>query len=312
MKRKLYACVVALSCIALGLAVTACSRDKEVQDERGAIETFSTPSESSEAVETEAEPTSSPTGTPKPTPVMRLVSSTMYTMGYKFETPHGCFGEERYDENYSEYNESGNVSVSLSEGNAAFYEYNENDQIIRETIIGDSETIVDYEYDGDKLVHKTRGGDFIREDYVYEYDDSGVMVASICDSESSFLQDPPNKLCTKTLYTYDSEGRVINEEVYYWDGSSLGDLYYAITYEYDSDGKLIRDETYNADINSNYIREYEYDWYGTLSKLTASREWLDPDMPESSNYSMEFFYENVYEPIGSDVDDSISDIRSDE
>ncbi len=354
-------CVVALSGVALVLAMSACSSDKSESVVSAPVENTTVVTETAATSTPTSTPTSAPTSTPKPTPVMRLANSTMYYYSSKYETPYGNFGTMRNDGQYKEYSESGDVSVTLSEDEGLFYQYNEEGQLIQETrvVVDYYEEITDYEYDGDKLIHKEQtrynnsnvsisegedgpyvdikknktiipevvttvdyvydGDKLVREtqeneifkyDRVYEYDDSGVMVAMINDSEWNLYVETPYKLYTKTLYTYDSEGRVIKEDEYYWDGNSLGDLYTSNTYEYDSDGNLIQKVMYDSRYDSNYIDTYEYDDYGSLSKMTVSCLHLDPKMPKSTDYTFEYFYDNVYVPVESEIDAQITESRT--
>jgi antitoxin component YwqK of YwqJK toxin-antitoxin module len=110
----------------------------------------------------------------------------------------------------------------------------------------------------------------------YTYDDSGNVVLEqwdieadgVIDNLTAFTYDEDGNPLVKErldslgsrsrhLYTYDTSGRLVREEVFYGDP---GQLLYFDVYEFDENGNLLREEGLNARDNASTRRTiYTYD-----------------------------------------------------
>lgn len=112
--------------------------------------------------------------------------------------------------------------------------------------------------------------------WTYTYDDSGNVVLEqwdsradgVIDTSTAFAYDEDGNplveehldsigVPSRHLYTYDTSGRLVREEVFYGDPGQL--LYYDV-YEFDENGNLLREEGFNGRDNASTRRTiYTYD-----------------------------------------------------
>lgn len=229
-------------------------------------------------------PTPSPSPSPTPTPTPRLVKVIKYEAVAGDWVP---YQKDEYDDNENK------IRTQYSDGEK-IYEYNENDQCIKESYSSSISTSVkEYVYDGDLLIKTTE--DFKMENYnmetiytnVYEYDDRGKTIVAYYTCEHI---DDGTKSESKGEYEYDSDDRLVKKTFYDTDSGELE--YDSVTkYEYGRSGNLVR-ETFDSEGIGLTTTVYEYDDMGRIIKETIDFSSYSIYLSSySTSYEYEYFYE---------------------
>lgn len=122
----------------------------------------------------------------------------------------------------------------------------------------------------------TRGIELLPDSNVVKHDTEGNIIEC--------LHYIMNVLESKVLYTYDKQGRKIEENAY----SPKSELYHKTVYKYDERDKVIEMITYDASgrLCTKHTYANEYDSVGNLTKVTV-RRW--------TNIKEELFYQPLCE-----------------
>lgn len=284
-KSKLYLLVLV---VCLLFVAAGCSKlDSNGDDTRAS---------NSEAVETTPTPTPTPeptsTPTPSPTPTPRLVKRVKYE----------SVANDWVISETEEYDENGNKIHVFSDSSEYFYEYDDNNLILRETcksLKPDFEFEYEdvYTYEDDLLVNENAASHSSynenKWDYTYEYDESGIKTAATKIISTHYLGDGKTDTVEtyKILYEHNDSGDITRETTYLCENDELGEVYSVRTFEYGRSGNLIR-EINTIDGLGIYTNIYEYDDEGRLIKESYDFEATTIYVSsEYYDYEYEYFYE---------------------
>jgi YD repeat-containing protein len=162
------------------------------------------------------------------------------------------------------YDSKGNITQVVSKAGITTYEYDELDQLIKET--RPDGTIYEYTYDatGNRLTKKvTQGGNVTTTTYTYDdadqltsvngtnytYDANGNLIS---DGNRTYVYDAENRL----IAVKDGSGNTIASFTYRADGmrKTMTTASGTITFHYDENNNV----TYETDQNGNVVASYTF------------------------------------------------------
>ena len=162
------------------------------------------------------------------------------------------------------YDSQWRVVTETTDGTTTTYTYDDMGNVLS-SVTEDAEDNSYYTYDEKGNVIREQNGDSYT---YYTYDDNNYVLVSAAlkedyDGEIPNIYNPDLTCFDKTEYTYDSNGRVVEEN------SSDG---YAYKYEYDTSGNVIKETTVITDNEetTTTVTSYTYDTLGNV--LTTACE----------------------------------------
>lgn len=108
---------------------------------------------------------------------------------------------------------------------------------------------------------------------LYEYNNDGLLTVSRTKQESYDYANgktEPFISSNETLYEYDSEGREIKRENYYYEGEEIYSMYTCTEQEWGDDGKLLRISKSDHD----GLYEYTVYYYDEQGRKSASERYI--------------------------------------
>lgn len=179
-----------------------------------------------------------------------------YGHGYKMQLDEN--GDIYYDgrDRIITYDEFGRMNRSnfAPDNPDYYYEYVYEDNIVYWYTVSDGErgTVSTYKYDNGKIVEIATIYEEGAEPVIsctYEYDSQGRLLKYVNVDYDEV-----------TEYQYDSNGNVIQEELYRLDTSDRSQYHDIYTYEYDDMNRMIKSESFDV-LKSRKYYEYTYEYY---------------------------------------------------
>lgn len=235
----------------------------------------------------------------------------------KFEMVNGKLTEGTYKPwEQTNFDEQGNYTdrIGLENGNTRPFrnKYDSLDRMILRTEEGSSERTL-FKYSPGKIETTTELDDgHVLDRNVYVLDDSGRKVSAeyflIDENLGKRLIDPPDK----TLYKYDSKGRLIESSTVKRDGTPAeGPLFgvYRYTNKYDEKGNSVERAAYKLDGTVFNVWTRTFDSSGRLIEVNSTRfsKIVYSDHDAQGNWLKSVTYKRVekdgktvYEPLEAD------------
>ena len=168
-----------------------------------------------------------------------------------------------------EYNEAGElIRETYYKDETVFYwtewEYNEAGVLLKEIDYNDNGEVTTYSiYDDDgNLIETRREGVFGYYNYINKvYDLMGNCIEEI--NSELVIETNEKTFESKYIRRYDSNGNMINEELYVGDENRLSSK---IEYEYDGNENLAKKMSYDEDGSLRFVYSYHYDNAGNIIK----------------------------------------------